>query len=606
MIVNPLRNLVLAVAWASIACSSGCATAPAPVTKLVKGRIVTARSVDPQAYAHVARAYLYEDEERWEDAAAELATALVFDDERPELHARRSEILLHAGKVDEAAREATESERKGTSIEGLTASGHVLQARGDTKGAAAALRRAVETLRADADAAQETIEGLTLEFADAQIMALDVEGGQQTLDRLCKGPPLRRASCVRAGAVAWALGDVVAAEARYRDALTADRTLLDAHLALAWLFAASGRSQDAQLEFREALELSEGALDVGTAFARCLVAEGALDEARLLADEIGGKNAAWRSLLMRVSLERAVGRFERALAIIDDAARDNKAAPTGGDKEQGPSWLAELALERATILVELGRRAEGIAALLAVPKNAPTFVEARLRLVPILVKDGRAAEAAEALAVAQPRASQHGRQRIDLALAAALVDEKLGLSVAALQRLDRAIEQHPGESHLLLSRAATLERMGQWQQALAAAEAVLAKAPSTVEALNFAGFIAADHDHDLPLARLRLAAALALQPGSGAILDSLGWVHFRAGDLQRAALFLEQAGRLEPEDPEVWSHLGELYARRAEVQRAATMFKKALSLKPDEPLRKSLEKHLAEQLARLPAQAAPR
>ena len=78
---------------------------------------------------------------------------------------------------------------------------------------------------------------------------------------------------------------------------------------------------------------------------------------------------------------------------------------------------------------------------------------------------------------------------------------------------------------------------------------LLAREPRNVEALNFVGFVAADHAHDLPRALKRLQAAVALKPGTGGIVDSLGWAYFRAGDLARADSFLEQAGRLEPADP---------------------------------------------------------
>ena len=75
---------------------------------------------------------------------------------------------------------------------------------------------------------------------------------------------------------------------------------------------------------------------------------------------------------------------------------------------------------------------------------------------------------------------------------------------------------------------------------------------------------------------------MALSPGSGGIVDSLGWAYFRMGDLPHADLFLEQAGRLEPGDPEILSHLGDLYARRLERARALATYRRALGLKPSD------------------------
>jgi tetratricopeptide (TPR) repeat protein len=137
------------------------------------------------------------------------------------------------------------------------------------------------------------------------------------------------------------------------------------------------------------------------------------------------------------------------------------------------------------------------------------------------------------------------------------------------------------------------ERRGAWQHALDLVEPLIKKKPGSVEALNFWGFVAADHGHDLDKARKRLQAAAALEPGSGAVLDSLGWVSFRAGQMDKAALFLEQAGRLEPGDAEILSHLGDLYAKRSEPERAVAAYRKALSRKPEERLRRRLEESLA-------------
>jgi tetratricopeptide (TPR) repeat protein len=141
---------------------------------------------------------------------------------------------------------------------------------------------------------------------------------------------------------------------------------------------------------------------------------------------------------------------------------------------------------------------------------------------------------------------------------------------------------------LILARAAVDDRRGDWQKALARAEQVLAREPRNVEALNFAGFVAADHDRDLPRATKRLQAAVALSPGSGGVIDSLGWVYLHAGDLARAELYLEQAGRLEPSDPEILGHLGDLYARRKERDRALATWRKALGLKPTDRVAREL------------------
>ena len=71
----------------ALARRAGCATAPQPVTKIVNGRVIVTRAVSPEAYEHVTRAMLYEEEERWKEAADELQRALPFDPEAAEVRA---------------------------------------------------------------------------------------------------------------------------------------------------------------------------------------------------------------------------------------------------------------------------------------------------------------------------------------------------------------------------------------------------------------------------------------------------------------------------------------------------------------------------------------
>jgi len=141
-------------------------------------------------------------------------------------------------------------------------------------------------------------------------------------------------------------------------------------------------------------------------------------------------------------------------------------------------------------------------------------------------------------------------------------------------------------------RGAIDERRGEWRQALVFAEKIIAADPRHIEALNFHGFVSVDHDHDLSQATKRLQVAMALDPGAGGIVDSLGWAYLRAGDLTRATEFLTEADRLEPGDPEIQSHLADLLARKQEVGRAIAMYRQALEGDPPERLAREITARL--------------
>jgi Tfp pilus assembly protein PilF len=128
-----------------------CATTTPPVTKLVGGRQITTRSVDPDAYEHVSRALLYEDHEHWQEAAAELHRAILLDEESPELHAHLAELLVRQGDVKEATAEVHASLKIARTAPGLIAEAHVRQIQGDPAGVVAALRQATAEVEFQAE-----------------------------------------------------------------------------------------------------------------------------------------------------------------------------------------------------------------------------------------------------------------------------------------------------------------------------------------------------------------------------------------------------------------------------------------------------------------------
>jgi tetratricopeptide (TPR) repeat protein len=252
-----------------------------------------------------------------------------------------------------------------------------------------------------------------------------------------------------------------------------------------------------------------------------------------------------------------------------------------------------LSLTRAALLKEQDKTEEALATLLAVARPSPLYFEARLRAAELLRDAGKFADAARTIEEAAPLAGgDRDGVELDAAVSLALIDEKRGAPATGIARLEKLLQRHPGEGRAIMTLAALEERRGEWKRALDIVEQHLGKHPGAIEALNFWGFVAADHDHALEKAEKRLLVANVLDPGSGGLIDSLGWVRFRAKDLVKAAMFLEQASRLEPTDPEIQWHLGEVYAERKDGERAAAHYRRALGSRPDERLRRRIEESL--------------
>src|SRR5690606_9367723 len=87
--------------------------------------------------------------------------------------------------------------------------------------------------------------------------------------------------------------------------------------------------------------------------------------------------------------------------------------------------------------------------------------------------------------------------------------------------------------------------------------------------------------------------AVASNPRSGAMIDSLGWAHYRMGDYKAAVEKLEQAVELEAGDPEINNHLGDAYWMAGRKDEAVFQWRRVLTLKPDAKIQADAEAKLA-------------
>jgi Flp pilus assembly protein TadD len=156
---------------------------------------------------------------------------------------------------------------------------------------------------------------------------------------------------------------------------------------------------------------------------------------------------------------------------------------------------------------------------------------------------------------------------------------------------------------LLYMRGIALERSGQWPAAEKDLVAALAQQPNEPDLLNYLGYAWIDRGQRLSEAMDMVKRAVAANPRSGAMVDSLGWAYFRIGDYRRAVEKLEEAVLLSPADPEINSHLGDAYWRVGRQIEARFQWSRALSLDPPPEMKADAEAKLKAGLPPLPASA---
>ncbi len=108
---------------------------------------------------------------------------------------------------------------------------------------------------------------------------------------------------------------------------------------------------------------------------------------------------------------------------------------------------------------------------------------------------------------------------------------------------------------------------------------ILSTDPDHTNALNALGYTLADTNKNLPEALMLIEKAYSSDPESPAIVDSMGWVLYRMGDLTQALQYLEQAYKIDPSS-EIAAHLGEVLWEIGEKNKAKEILLIAINKEP--------------------------
>lgn len=132
------------------------------------------------------------------------------------------------------------------------------------------------------------------------------------------------------------------------------------------------------------------------------------------------------------------------------------------------------------------------------------------------------------------------------------------------------------------------EKLGRFDEMEALLRHVIELKPDYHHAYNALGYSLADRNVRLAEAKELIERALKLAPGEPVIVDSLGWVEFRLGNLPAAAKLLRQAHSGRP-DAEIAAHLGEVLWASGAQDEARRVWQEAAKRDPrNEALRETL------------------
>jgi len=103
--------------------------------------------------------------------------------------------------------------------------------------------------------------------------------------------------------------------------------------------------------------------------------------------------------------------------------------------------------------------------------------------------------------------------------------------------------------------------------------------PDYSTAYNALGYSYADRNIKLQVAKRYIEIALSYEPNNHYILDSMGWIHFKLGNLDIASQYIKKAYTIN-KDPEIAAHLGEILWIQGKEEEARKVWENSLNLHP--------------------------
>jgi Flp pilus assembly protein TadD len=376
-----------------------------------------------------------------------------------------------------------------------------------------------------------------------------------------------------------------AAERAVKEARTALTLKPDSEIAALTLAQVSDGEAAAAAVLAQFLATNPQAREVRTAHARLLVNRKQYDQARqefltLLKgqpDNLGNLYALGVISLQlndQAGAERYFIRFTEALAAKPDPERDASKVLV---------ILSQLAEERGDL--------KGAIAWLDKIEDGEAWFGAQLKRAQLIGKQGDTAGARTLLAGLNPGKASEQAQVV---LAEGQVLRDAGQQEAAFVLLKDGVAKFPSNPDLLYDFALLAEKTGRLEVMEKSLREVMQQAPDNHHAYNALGYSLAERNVRLQEALELIDKAMKMAPGDPFIMDSMGWVQYRLGNLNAAETQLRQAYALRS-DPEIAVHLGEVLWQKGQKADAQKLWREARAKDPkNDTLRNTLARlHLS-------------
>ncbi|HEY6820722.1 MAG TPA: tetratricopeptide repeat protein [Burkholderiales bacterium] len=212
---------------------------------------------------------------------------------------------------------------------------------------------------------------------------------------------------------------------------------------------------------------------------------------------------------------------------------------------------------------------------------------ARMRTASVMAKEGKVDEARAYLRRA---AAENPDQEAQITVAEAQLLRDANRVRDAYEVLGQALKKEPDQPDLLYDYALTAEKLQRYDVLENNLRKLMEVKPDHAHAYNALGYSLVERNTRLPEAKKLIQHALELAPDDAFIVDSMGWLLYREGDLKGAADELRRAYNSRP-DAEIGAHLGEVLWVMGQRDEARQVWQESLKASPDnESLIKTIQR----------------
>ena len=400
-------------------------------------------------------------------------------------------------------------------LQALVTRGQIMKASGQPQAAIADFTRVLHRK-------PDFVEGY-IQLADAHLQNRQVDKARQTLEQGLRLAPNNRALLMSAYRISLKAKDYKQAEAHLTHLVETDPQAIDAQAELGDFYLLLNDESSARREYSEIILKSPRSALGHIRLARLYRRQGKIDDA--LAQLRKGYAVVQPNDVLAAEITATLlsdKRYEEALA-LSDARIKAKADDALAYDLKGKVYTA-----------------------------MKKFKEAR-----------KAFERAADIAPKWPQADN------DLASLFILQEKK----DEAIAHFEAALSKNPRNPVAYLTLGKLYEEKRDYEKAIALYKKGVSSVPGFWHAANRLAFLMADRATSLETLDQALAyasAAYRAKPDQAAIIDTLGWIHYKKGETQKALALYKQLIAAVPDDPVVNYHMGVILEKTGDIDAART------------------------------------